>query len=360
MTQEERKQTLQFIDSNAMGEPGQYRYSRRCTMPTLYSSSYAAMTKHLLGDLDGVDVEAWQKYLQSFQQEDGLFQDPVIWDHGWYKGDPLWCGRMHLSCHVLTALTCLGGVAEKEIRFVDQWKDTDKLVKWLSDRDWTGDISCVGNEIMNVGNLLQYSRDFHNDNAAGKAVDTILDWLSENFVSPETGLWGDLDLSNPLHLSNTIQAAYHWWAVFFYDNRAIPYPDRVIEPLLQSQNPLGGFGWGVHNPDDPWQTSACEDIDSLDPLCRLWMSGVTKDLRVEAAIRKGRERVASNRMADGGMVFYQGKEFEYGHPQLYGGLNEGAMFPTWFRTLTLALCDTALGQGEGLQFVKCPGYQFNL
>jgi len=49
-------------------------------------------------------------------------------------------------------------------------------------------------------------------------------------------------------------------------------PDRGAGDLERSvpatQNPSGGFGCGVHNPDEPLQSSACEDSDSSDPLCR--------------------------------------------------------------------------------------------
>ena len=64
------------------------------------------------------------------------------------------------------------------------------------------------------------------------------------------------------------------------------------------------------------------------------------------------------RMPDGGMVFYRGRPFEYGHPELSGAADRGAMFPTWFRTLTLCLCDAALGTDTTLNFRRCPGYQF--
>ena len=175
---------------------------------------------------------------------------------------------------------------------------------------------------------------------------------------PSTGLWGDGDLTNPKNLSNAVQGAYHWWAVFFYEGRTIPYAQAAAAQVLRTQNPLGGFGQGVHNPEDPWQSSACEDIDSLDPLCRMLARGEIKGEEVRKSIRRGRRRVAENRMPDGGMVFYRGRPFEYGHPELYGAADRGAMFPTWFRTLTLAVCDTALGDDTDFAFVHCPGYQF--
>ena len=113
---------LEFIVGHRIGDGGRYRYAAGCTMPTLYSSTYAAMARHLLGDLETLDAAeraAWIAYLQSHQDDDGLFRDPVIFGQGWYKGDPLWCGRPHLTCHVVTALACLGAVAEKPLRWLE-------------------------------------------------------------------------------------------------------------------------------------------------------------------------------------------------------------------------------------------------
>ena len=51
---------------------------------------------------------------------------PAIFGGGWYAEDRLDCGRPHLTCHVLSAMACLGGTAEKELRFVRPWRDPDR------------------------------------------------------------------------------------------------------------------------------------------------------------------------------------------------------------------------------------------
>jgi hypothetical protein len=162
MFEDLQKTVLPFVDSNALaGEgPGRYRYSAQTAAATLYSSSYAAMVYSLLGKLEERfsprERAAWAAYLNSHQDEDGLFRDPVIFDEGWYENDPLWCGRPHLSCHIATALACLGSRAEKPITFLEPYKDPEKLLSWLGERDFVAGVSWVGNEIMNIGTLLQY------------------------------------------------------------------------------------------------------------------------------------------------------------------------------------------------------------
>jgi len=257
------------------------------------------------------------------------------------------------------ALACLGGVALKEFRLLRQFANPDFLIRWLEARDWGEQVAFTGNEIMHVGTLLQYARDFHNSRAATGATEAMLDWLEVHHVDPETGVWGDLDLTDPIARSHAVQAAYHWWPLFFYDRRPIPHLERAIDTVLATQNPNGGFGWGVHNPREPFNSSACEDIDSIDPLAR--MSQLTDYRRhdIEAALTRAAEWVMENRMDDGGFMFIRGRDFEYGHPELLGKADQGAMFPTWFRTLSLALISRAAPTAPcPWQFVECPGFQF--
>lgn len=363
---EVRERTLRFIQTMrvANGPYGPYRYAAGCQQPTLYSSTYGAMTRHLYRDLGGLTESQraeWVEYLQAHQDDDGLFRDPVIFDQGWYKGDPEWCGRRHLSCHVVTALTCLGAVAKKPLRFLDPFLKAGGLVKWLETREWERQPDFVGNEVLNVGTLLQYARDFQQDERCRPAMRTLLDWMSAHFLNERTGLWGSLDTAQPRELSRAVQGGYHFWLLYFYDRVPIPYPERVIDSCLATQNACGGFGQGVHTGSDR-ESSACEDIDSIDPLVRLMrMTDYRRD-EIRAGLQRGLNQVLLNQTADGGWWFVRGKGFTYGHEQLAAGATEGAMFPTWFRTLTLAylaqaLPDSIVGQYDW-QFCDCPGLQF--
>lgn len=362
-----RKRTLGYIESMRInGEPyGRYKYSAEMTEPTLYSSTYAAMTRHLYRDIETlteIQRKQWIDYIQSFQDDDGLYRDPAIYGEGWYKDDPEWCGRRHLTCHVVTALACLGKSAKKPMTFLDPFLEPGALEKWLESRDWVKNVDYVGNEVLNLGTLLQYARDFQNNVKCSAAINTMFNWMNTHFINPETGLWGELDLSNPKGLSRAVQAAYHFWLLYFYDNKPIPYADKALSNILKTQNPAGGFGQGVHNPENPLNSSACEDIDSIDPLARLIRQGEKNNDKIKSAINMGLTQVLKNLNPDGGYVFMRDKEFEYGHPKLYSGKNVSAMFPTWFRTLTIAYIGKALPDSEvgsfDWQFCNCPGLQF--
>ncbi len=362
-----RTKTLEYIESMRRpdGPYGAYLYAVGMSEPTLYSSTYAAMTRHLYHDLDSLTSQQkkeWIAYLQSHQDDDGLFRDPVIHNQGWYTGDPEWCGRRHLTCHVVTALACLGAVATKPMRFLEPFLRGEGLVKWLEARDWRSRPDFVGNEVLNVGTLIQYARDFQKDSRCAGAMKTMLDWMNAHHMNPASGLWGGLDLNDPKELSRAVQAAYHFWLLYFYDGVEIPHPDRAVDQILRTQNAAGGFGWGVHNAANPLNSSACEDIDSIDPLARLMVARTYRRDEIRRSLRRGLERVLVNQNADGGFVFMRDAAFEYGHPALASGPNVSAMFPTWFRTLTLAylgkaLPDSVVGTFDW-QFSNCPGLQF--
>lgn len=364
---EVRARTLRYVERMRVeGKPyGRFRYAEGVAKPTLYSSTYAAMTRDLYGDLAELteaERREWVEYLQSHQDDDGLFRDPLIFGEGWYKGDPEWCGRRHLTCHVVPALACLGAVAAKPMRFLEPFLQPGALVKWLESRRWRDQPDFAGNEVLNVGTLLQYARDFQKDARCGPAVKLLLDWMTGHHLDPGSGLWGNLDLADPKGLSRAVQGAYHFWLLYFYDGAPIPHAERAVDHVLKTQNDAGGFGQGVHNAANPLNSSACEDIDSIDPLCRLLGTLDHRRAEVRRALERGLARVLVNRNPDGGFVFMRGAAFTYGHPLMAAGRDQSSMFPTWFRTLTLAYLGKALsGSAAGAlpwRFCDCPGLQF--
>ena len=86
--QERRAATLRYIETMRFTTTvfGRYRYAADMPEPTLYSSTYAAMTRSLYRDLDTLSTaerDEWIAYLQSHQDDDGLFRDPRIFGQGW-------------------------------------------------------------------------------------------------------------------------------------------------------------------------------------------------------------------------------------------------------------------------------------
>ena len=359
---ERRSETLRYVEGMRFldGPYGRYRYSAEMAQPTLYSSTYAAMTRSLYRDLDGltpVQRQEWIAGLQAHQDDDGLFRDPLIFGQGWYKDDPEWCGRRHLTCHVVTALTCLGAVAAKPLVCLEPFYDPGKLVAWLEQRDWSK-VDFVGNEVLNVGTLLQYARDFQKEPRAAEAVRLLLDWLARHHLDPASGLWGTYDLTTGKGLSRGVMGAYHFWLLFFYDRVPVPHLEAAVDHVLRTQGGRDdGFGQGVHGP----MSSACEDIDSIDPLARLIAVSHSSEV-IRKALLRAESHVWQQQNPDGGFTWIRGTKFEYGHPLLKSPVDGSGMFPTWFRTLSLACLGRAVPESSASafnwHFPNCPGIQF--
>lgn len=333
-----------------------YRYAASCEQPTLYSSVYACATQSLLGDAQALDADqkqAWVGFLNAFQSDrDGLFRDQVV--QGPLFEDSDWWGARHLAAHIIIAFTALGGLPEYPFRFLTPFYDKDRLRLYLEQHlgnfgpaIMAGDID---NQVMNYGVLLQYSRDFLNDKEAAESVALIQEWLLEK-INPRTGLWGPDRFDSAAALSRAVQFAYHLFPILTYDGIGMPHREALLQQVIRTQNDLGGFG-------EFYNSSACEDIDSIELIYRLARQGMPLDDKLRAALNKARVWVLANQNEDGGFVFRRNEAFVYGHQQMSSGFNESHMFATWFRTLSMAYLDEMTGQGGNFRFVRCPGLQF--
>lgn len=350
-----RKRTLSYVVSNHKSDVsiGAYSY-KPGGVPILYASCYAALTRHLYNDLAGISESSrreWIRYIQDFQTNDGLFRDPAI-------DIPLaeeidWWGWRHLTLHVLMSLTTLGGVAEKPFELIRPFKKKGYMSSWLESRNWPVDPASVSNEIQNYATIMQYARDFQHEVWCGDALQEMYDWLDKT-QDPETGLWGNR-YDDPVLLSNDVQTGYHLWLLYFYDRRPMHYQDRIIDSCLKTQNRYGGFGV-------PLNSSACEDVDSIDPLVRLYFQSGDKKEAIEEALKKALPWILVNANTDGGFVFKRYEAFQYGNPVMRAKREESSMFPTWFRSLTLAYLNQILRDPEmptyEWRFLNGPGHQY--
>ncbi|MBL7161900.1 MAG: hypothetical protein ISS57_04780 [Anaerolineales bacterium] len=351
-----RARILSYIE-RMQAEPTviwEYKFAASQSVPVLYNATYAAMTLHLLNELQHFSSDertAWVDYFSCYQAPDGLFKDPRI-ENDLVETDDWW-GWRHLALQVIISITALGGVVGKPFVFLDPYLDLDYLTAWLENQDWEKRAAFASNAVQNIGVLLQYSRDYHANDQAGRAVECMLDWLGRN-QDPTTGFWGESG-STPDSLSLGVQTGYHLWLLLFYDKRPIRCVERIIDSVLATQNSFGGFGVLSNS-------SACEDIDSIDPLVRLSLLTDYRREDIQSVLRKALPWTLVNMNDDGGFVFRRGERLIYGHERMSSAKNESALFPTWFRTLSLAylaqvLPDTLIGDIEW-QFVDCPGLQF--
>ena len=338
------------------GPYGRYRYAASGTRPVAYASAYSAMARHMLGNLDAVSArqkKEWADHILSFQDEDGFFREQALAHPGsWYVPPHMdWCGWWHMSCHAIIGLAALGAVARREFAALKPYCNEKLLRQWLAKRDMN-QMSFVGNEVLNVGQLLQYARDFQHSRDAGRAMEILFDWMDRT-QDAATGQWGK-SFAAPEDRNSAYQGAYHFYLLYAYDRRPVQHPERIVDFMLSMQTAQGGFGIRA-------DTSGCEDIDAIDPLARMYFQTPHRRADIEASLRRAFDWVLKNRTPDGGFAFIRNKDMFYGSNLMYSKENEGSAFATWWRTLSLAVVSQVVKEHPlakiPWEFIRCPGYQ---
>lgn len=348
---------LGFVNSMSADSSGiRFHYSDNCHAATLYASAYACMTYSLVGELKNIDgsrKQAWIDYFDSHQSpRDGLFHDPAVHNSLFDTAD--WWGARHLALHMISAYTDLGGRPRYPFKFLQAYHAPDFIANWLDAYDWNGSgigSGDIDNQIMNIGCLLQYQRDTWCDAEAAETVERLKTYLLKK-RRPDTGMWGGFHIQSPEQRSRLIQFAYHLFPIFFYDKHIDFEHEKIISLALQTQNEIGGYGVKLNS-------SACEDIDSIDIIIRLtpYVSQETRR-RISSSIERALRWVCANQVKDGGFVFRLNESFEYGHKNLSSVANHGAMLPTWFRLLSIVYMARYLAIGNTAVITPCPGYEF--
>jgi len=352
-----RSTTLEYVAANRIATLGPGVYSYKVGGPPLvYASAYAALLRSLYGDLESLSTRErndWAAYLLNHQSEDGLFRDPQIACSQAEAMD--WWGWRHMTLHVLMALSALGGPAARSLRCIDHFSVPGKMAGWLATLNWTEDAATVSNQVQNYGTMLQYARDFQDKGWCEATLNEMFDWL-DHHQDGTTGCWG-YPGRTPWQRSQAVQTGYHFWCLYFYDNRPIRHVEKIIDSCLSTQNRLGGFGVQLNS-------SACEDIDSIDPLVRFSLSTRYRRNEVRASLERALPWVLVNHNRnDGGWVFKRHQPYSIvPHKTMWAGTDESLMPYTWFRTLSLAYLAKALPDSPIANLKwnigKFPGHQF--
>jgi hypothetical protein len=350
-----RQSTFDYLTRLKVSSNGEfvgYRYSEGTRAPLLYCTLAVLLLKHLYGRVDE-SVTAELSRVLTYQGEDGLFRDPEIDCPEAATED--WWGWRHLTLHALMTLALYNVPARQEIRYLSRFSRKDEFRAYLESRDWGDRADFTSNELQNVGVMLQYARDYQGSSVASPLLELLYEVLAEK-QDPETGLYGNR-FDTPETLSAGVQAGYHFWCLLFYDRRPIGRIEAVIDSVLKTQNALGGYGV-------KWNSSACEDIDSIDPLVRLGALTEYRRDEIRASLRRALPAILQNLNRDGGWVFRRDEPLQLVHREMSSAANQSNVFYSWFRTLGLAYCLIGLGDEspETLRYdwnlTRAPGHQF--
>jgi hypothetical protein len=324
--------------------------------PLTYASVYRLLLDALV---DGTEAASKSRHralldtvLAAQDPTDGLFKDPAVFP---YNDDSIdWWGWRHLTAHALNALALFDESIRYPLTFSRHLWPSGATASWLESLDWTRDPASTSNAVMNYGVTLQYERDYGGCPEASLAVNELLDWLDAHH-DPRTGTWG-AHSPTPEGRSLAVQTAYHMWVLYLYDLRPVPSLEAAIDACLATQTRQGGFGYQPN-------TSACEDIDSIQPLAFFSRMTTYRHAETVGALRRAGKWCVANQMRDGGFVFRIGEPFAYGGaPEFFTRAGQSNLFATWFRSLALAYILQALDGDWGLprstvRLSRSPGYQ---
>ncbi len=328
----------------------QQRFSASCREESVYAAAFLPLLCHLTGySLSASTAADLKSTLLGSQQGDGLCYDWSSLSLRYLNGDG-W-GARHIMPIWLSALWVLGEAPPHRLAYLDFLCRDGAMQRFLDSLNWREPWS-ASNTVMNLGTALQYRRDFFGDSDAAAAVRELVALLLER-SDPKSGMWHRGELGDAAARYRAVRGAYHIYPILMYDGVMPPFSERAVEIILGLQNSRGGF-------DLRWNSSACEDIDAVDPLIRLSLarSDIWRS-RVEPAVEKALFWVLQNQRPDGGCVFRLGESFCYGSESCSAGAGESSLFATWFRTLSVVLMYDYL-TGCRHPMLPLPGYHLPL
>lgn len=326
-----------------------YNFSSNSENTSLYGSVYACLIKGLLNlDLDKKRETA--DYFDSFQNKnDGLFYDPKVNSEIYSDSD--WWGARHLALHVILAYEILGFKPKYQFKFLYKYYEQGYVTNWINSFDFNSyslSTTDIDNKIMNIGGLLQYQRDYFQDENAEKSLNELKIVLLEK-INSNTGMWGYFDKDDENSRSRMVQFSYHLFPIFFYDDYYQFDHEKIVSNVLKTQNSFGGYGIQRNS-------SACEDIDSIDILLRFYpyVNEESKKL-IDNSIDRAIQWIFVNKVNDGGFSFKLNENHIFGDSMFYTTKNKSSMFSTWFRILSIGYIDRWLGN-KNFNLLDMPGY----
>lgn len=345
---------IKYLDILKHNKYYEYRFSIKQKEPDLYSSVYAILILGLLGEVDNMnpyEKKKWANYLLSFQNQDGLFRDSRLNSN--LSGSCHYWGWHHLAPHMIIALDYLGAIAKYDFNIILNNFKNQSMSSWLENRNWSSDYLTVSNEIMNIGVMLQYSRDNFLNKKASALVEELKTWLIRNKRDSNTSLWGYNTNHSIYDISKAIKAAYHIIPLFYYDKEENKINIKnILKYTIKTQNKYFSF-----SPN--YFSDACEDMDSSYILSILKIDDDKINNKIKYALKKYLDMVFINFNKDGGFVFRRLNSFQYADQPLLSSLkNQSNIFGTWFRLLSIAYCCKYLNVDNNFKFSNVPGYQF--
>lgn len=321
-----KNDVLNYVESMRIGECD-YRFAASQTQSNIYSNVYACMIRGLFQVMDQEEKRRWADHFNRHQGDDGLFYDNNIKSKMYETGEG-W-GAHHFVPHVLIAYERIGSTPQKKFLWLEKYYSSKYVTEWIRGLDFSNAWG-TSNQIMNLMCSLQYARDYM-DEDIGDGLECLEANLQQFLTRKHLHgipLWTANSLLSKDARYDAARGAYHIYPQMIYDRQELNV-GRAIPFFLSLQNRHGGFAYSTFS-------SACEDIDCIDPLIRLSLMSNNRSVKTDNALLRAYCHVLSNQNTDGGFVFSRRGGFVYGDCDLLrSNENESNLLGTWFRTVSL-------------------------
>jgi len=260
------------------GTSGLFSVKRSGKITTLYGLTDMAFNLSISNKLQNYKLVHSELNFDNWIQAIQSFQDPKT---GWFKESGFNFGfhfKEHSTAFAIAALKLLNSEPKYEIRYKNQLNTEKKVRKWLYHVPewgllfWPG--SHRGGGIGAIFATLGLDSYPHEN-----FFDWYFKWLDEH-ADPEVGFWR-IGWNHKVKKRLTKQelgGSIHYYWIYEFFKRPIPYPERVIDSTLKLQNEYGLWDGFV---------SYCIDLDAIFALLRcLNQTNGYRKIDIEQAIIK--------------------------------------------------------------------------
>lgn len=299
---------------------------------TLYGTCYTILTKYYF-DQSFEPADNIKKFISDCQVPTGEFIGPELQS---YDPSPdSNHNREHLLLHstnmALPVCIQFNIPVRYPLHFSHHFCDINYLDSWLRLRDFSN-AWLEGNNLLFIGQLLVYLRDYEKYPGANHALDYWFNWL-DNTIDPKTGLWGTNGYCSP---REAVYGGYHQLLVYYHENHSIVNPRGLVDNVLTLQHKDGGF-------HPRGNGGACEDVDCVDILVNMYKRVDYRRRDIRIALRRCLSHILSLQNADGGFPYNRDKNQSHMNiPGTSAPPNLSTAFATWFRVHTIALIKEVL------------------
>lgn len=297
-----QKELLRFCQSMRREQPWLYSYSASCP-PTLWASAETAMVLYLIGELQKLDAQTrqkWIEYIQSCQDEEtGLFICPEYHREDQpSRNHPPALFHRHGSAFIMGALHELGALPKYPIRWCHPCRDPKKMVEWIESLDWWRSAWVVGNWTYDMACAMGFDYLITKDPKVLEGMNAYFDWFDRNQLS-DTGFWDRKPEGSGL--AHQEYGGYHTLMGYWMWDRPIAKADRIIDSCLSLQHADGMFGMEAGG-------GCCQDMDVIDPLVCYGLATDYRRADITRVLTRALPPILAKQGADGGF----GESAEFG------------------------------------------------